>query len=120
MTESTWIQQLYEEHRQICFLYRLKLKTPVIRLADWQGKWGEWDPLTRTITLSTLLIRQFRWDTVLEIFKHELAHQIVTELDGEDEIHGPYFQRACKRLAVAAWARRAETELTISLISQSE
>jgi hypothetical protein len=63
--------------------------------------------------LSVRLIENHGWDVVVEILKHEMAHQYVSEhlsdIDGTD--HGEPFKKACKRLGVAAWAARAAGDL---------
>lgn len=43
---------------------------------------------------------QHSWDVTLSVFKHELAHQIVTDLLGGDGGHGPLFERACDMIGV--------------------
>jgi hypothetical protein len=75
--------------------------------------WGKWDPFFRTITLARRLITGHSWDVVLEILKHEMAHQYVTEKLGEtiDTAHGETFKEACRRLGVAAWAARATGDI---------
>ena len=103
-----WTQQLYREHADIQYRYRLKLRKPVIRLDDVSSRWGHWDPATRTITLSRALIERYPWDVAVEVLKHEVAHQLVDELLGGDERpHGPRFQHACGVLGVRSWAARA-------------
>lgn len=104
-----WTQRLIEEYRQIQFTYNLKLRIPVIRIEKLSSRWGSWDPEARTLTLSQALIEKYPWETVLEIFKHEIAHQIVTETSTASDIHGPQFKLACEKLGVAPWACRAET-----------
>jgi len=105
-----WVDRLHVDYDAICFTYRIKLTRPWIRLDDSLKKWGEWDPIARSITLSTVLLEKHAWDIVLEIFKHEMAHQLVSEIYGSDAGHGPLFYRACEQLGVASWAARASVE----------
>lgn len=105
-----WTQRLREEYEQICFLYNLKLKRPVIRIDEMQSRWGFWDSESRTIALAERLIENYDWEVVLEIFKHEIAHQIVCEIFQDEEAHGVLFKKACDRLGVSDWARKAETQ----------
>jgi hypothetical protein len=103
-----WTEKLYEEHAGLAWQYKVKLPRPVIRIAELQRDWGSWDPLTRTLTLARRLIEGYRWDVVLEILKHEMAHQMVTDvLGGDTAPHGPIFARACEAMRVADWARTA-------------
>lgn len=74
-------------------------------------RWGSWDPEIRTIHISSHLIESFPWEIVLEVFKHEIAHQYVSDCFDAEDIHGPRFKAACERLGVADWARLAETDL---------
>ncbi len=106
--KKLWTQQLYVEYDAICFRYKLRLEKPLLRILDLSSRWGHWDPLTRTIALATRLITEHSWMTVLEVFKHEIAHQYVEEFWGHSEQHGPYFLRACEQLGVEKWAQRSE------------
>ena len=102
--------RLREDYNHICFVHRLKLRNPVIEVTELGRLWGQWDPESRTIRMSLNLIENYPWDMVLEILRHEMAHQIVTDQFGSDEAHGPLFRRACGMLGTAAWAIRAESE----------
>ncbi len=104
-------KQLQREFDQICYLYKIPLQRPHFEVRDSATFWGQWDPVTRKIAISKQLIEKHPWDIVLEILKHEIAHQYVTEVGHSDEMHGPYFREACARLAVADWARKAEGEI---------
>lgn len=103
-----WTKQLYKEHSTICYAYELKLRPPLIVIMDFRSRWGHWDPLSRTLALSFQLILKHSWSTVLEIFKHEIAHQVVSELFQQEDQHGPFFRQACLILGVESWAQRAE------------
>ncbi|NBX82264.1 DUF2786 domain-containing protein [bacterium] len=116
-----WSLRLQEEYRQILFTFNLKLKMPVICIDEHQARWGAWDSELRTLSISRRLIEYHPWETVLEIFKHEIAHQLVTDDSASSDVHGPAFQAACERLGVAPWARRAETStLPIQTALQSD
>ncbi|MBI2603441.1 MAG: DUF2786 domain-containing protein [Deltaproteobacteria bacterium] len=115
--KKEWTKQLYQEHGAICYAYGIKLHLPLIVIMDFHSRWGHWDPLTRTLALSTQLIRKYPWGTVLEVLKHEIAHQVVSELWRQEEQHGPFFKRACECLGVEAWARRAEIHTVPDLAS---
>jgi len=108
---KAWTIQLYEDYLQILYAYKIKLKKPVIEIRPLGNRWGQWDPETRTLTLSVQLIEKHDWNIVLEILKHEIAHQYVTDLFSSNESHGPLFKEACEKLGVAHWARKAESEL---------
>ena len=117
---NLFVQQLYRDYQEICFQYRLQLPAVAIQLRCLLSKWGEWDPTTRCITLSQRLVEEYPWHIVLEIFKHEMAHQLVQETWNQpQEYHGPYFQLACEKLGIATWARKASvTQMDHALNAQ--
>ncbi len=83
---------------------RLKsqLKTPVLSIQPAMASWGRYDPTTRTISLRMGLIMEHPWPAVIEVLKHEMAHQVVHELFGLDHAppHGEAWRRACKMLGI--------------------
>ena len=104
-----WTRQLYREFEEIAWYHKVSLRPPVIQIEDLVSRWGQWDPFFRSITLNKRLILEHSWDVVLEILKHEMAHQYVTEvlLCQADNTHGDAFGEACRRLGVAPWAAKA-------------
>jgi hypothetical protein len=102
--------RLYKEFDNINWYYRLSLKQPVIRITSSLNRLGQWDAELREISLSANLLRK-PWDIVVEILKHEMAHQYCSEVLRRDDGHGSYFLSACERLGVAGWARRAAVDL---------
>jgi hypothetical protein len=97
-----WLYHLQSEFRQVCSWYRLSLAAPAFRISDSQATLGSWAPETRTISISAGLINGYTWDAVINVLKHEMAHQYVHEyLDrGMEQPHGPAFAEACKKLGV--------------------
>ncbi|MBI4405037.1 MAG: DUF2786 domain-containing protein [Deltaproteobacteria bacterium] len=114
-TLRAWTVQLYREYDHILYTYNLKLRQPVIRIHPLAGRWGEWHGLTRTITIHPELIHRYPWHVVIEILKHEMAHQLAWENLGDDRPHGPRFSTACDLLAVADWARSPSGELPATI-----
>lgn len=107
-----WTQQLYREYDHICWYYRLKLRQPLIRIHEMGQKYGQWDPASREISIGVALIQNYPWNVVLEVFKHEIAHQVANELYFSDShLHDDDFDRACTLLSVESWARRATGDL---------
>jgi hypothetical protein len=86
--------------------FRSSLKAPVIELVLTRHTLGRWTPATRTIEMSRPLLLEQPWSTVIEVLKHEKAHQYVHEVLGETSQtpHGKAFQEACARLGVDARA----------------
>lgn len=110
--ESTklWTLQLYREFDETLLYYRIRLPRPHIQLSESRTRYGSYDPLGPTLTISDHLIREHSWDVVLEVLKHEMAHMLVGESSMETA-HGPAFQEACSRLGLAPWARHAHIEV---------
>jgi len=111
LLQEHWTEQLYKEYKSLCFQFGLSLQQPLLQVVDLPGRWGLWDPVVRSITISFSLIQNYSWDIVIEILKHEVAHQVVSELYGMDEAHGSFFRLACQRMALPSWAARSEVDL---------
>ncbi len=105
------LNKLYDEYESILWRRKIRLKKCLIEIVSNQGFWGQWDPGTRTIRLSQRLLDRYEWTTVVEILKHEMAHQYVTEAYPIKDSHGKSFKMACEALGVVAWARTASGEL---------
>lgn len=111
--EQVILKQLISDYKQIVYQFRLDLKVPVILFTDVESVWGRWNPHHRTIELRRKLVEDHSWDTVLYVLKHEMAHQIVTEIFGlPDSHHAESFQKACDLLSLPPEFRRGSGELT--------
>ena len=94
---KAWLRQIAKEYDQICSEHQLPLAPPVFSLSDGTKTLGQWSPGRRILSLSADLIRTAHWGWVLEVLRHEIAHQLVSELFGrEDEGHGIWFKKACR------------------------
>ena len=110
--QRLWLDQLVCEFSDICFQYRLTLQPPVFELSDAVKQLGCWLPQQRTIRISRLLIREHPWDVVLMVLKHEMAHQVCSEVFGLQRAgHGRDFQRACQMLGVPSPYCRSSGDL---------
>jgi hypothetical protein len=98
--EVRWARQLQKEHGDICYQQSVSLPTPVVAIAAGKNRLGYWTPGNQTISISRHLIETNPWETVLEIFKHEMAHQYVSEYFGHADSHGKKFKTACEILGV--------------------
>ena len=107
-----WLTELTAEHRRICYFFKVELTTPIIRIAELQSSWGLWQSQPRMITIARRLITNYPWNTVIEVLKHEMAHQMVSEIHRrDDEHHGELFKSCCRQLGMASWSMQAEIEL---------
>ncbi len=86
--------------------FREVLRRPVFRLSDTRAQLGQWSPGVRSLSLSRPLVTEHPWAVVIEVLKHEVAHQFVDEVMRVDEPpHGPTFQRVCAQLGIGGHAR---------------
>src|SRR5438128_2475810 len=107
-----WTDRLYSEYEDILYQYNLRLLKPVIRIEPLGRDWGNWNPETRSITIAHRLIEHHPWDIVVEVLKHEMAHQLADErLGAYESAHGANFRHACRLLGVADWAASATCKL---------
>lgn len=86
--------------------FREVLRRPVFRLSETRAQLGQWNGSVRSLELSRPLVLEHPWTVVVEVLKHEVAHQFVDEVMRVDEPpHGPTFQRVCAQLGIAGHAR---------------
>lgn len=87
-----------------------------------QGLHGCYRADPRRIDMAAELLLERPWGDVIEVLKHEMAHQFVYEvLEERDETaHGPVFQRVCERLGVATrpGARGAADASSVALLAR--
>jgi hypothetical protein len=105
--EAALVRELWATWRQLNDSYfRSALIAPTLELVTWRATLGRWIPDTRTIEISLPLVVEKPWGIVVEVLKHEMAHQYVHEILGErsETPHGPAFRDACARLGVDARA----------------
>jgi hypothetical protein len=78
------------------------LLAPTLELVPTRATLGRWVPATRTIEISRPLVIGQPWQAVVEVLKHETAHQYVYEVLREtvQTAHGPAFQSTCARLGI--------------------
>ena len=62
--------------------FRRRLRRPVLAFLDGLGQLGRWSSAERTLWLSRDLMVRHGWGVVIEVLKHEMAHQWVDEVLG--------------------------------------
>jgi hypothetical protein len=87
-------------------LFQGALRTPAFELSDAEGRLGRWVGDTRRLELARGLLARKGWGVVVEVLKHEMAHQYVHEVLGEAATgpHGPAFRRVCAERNIDARA----------------
>jgi len=107
-----WARQLLAEFEDIQSQYGLALEAPIFEISETVKQYGSWQATLRTIRISAHLITRCSWDVTCLILKHEMAHQICSELFHDTSSdHGPVFQRACLLLGLPASYRHASSDL---------
>ncbi len=93
-------KQLVEEFEDICYQHGIDLKRPHIHISESKSVYGSWEPVSRTLSISRYLIEEHPWTVVIEVLKHEMAHQYESEILKFRPGHGPSFKQACEKLGV--------------------
>ena len=78
------------------------LRRPVLTLIDTRTRLGSWHRVERTLSMSRRFVLERTWGTVIEVMRHEMAHQYVDEVlhIHDQTAHGPAFQRVCRERAI--------------------
>ncbi len=79
-------------------LFAQVLTCPVFSLSEDEKRLGLWRRQTREILIQRQLAYGESWGVVIEVLKHEMAHQYVDEVlhATEESPHGPAFRRVCE------------------------
>lgn len=99
--EEAVLKALAAEWREIDEArFRRALRIPAFRLVDGTSQLGQWDRRAREIRISREFVARAPWGSVVEVLKHEVAHQYCHEVLGavDEAAHGPAFQQTCARL----------------------
>ena len=114
--QQLWLDQLAREFEDICFQYNVELQLPLFELSNGIRQSGCWLPSHRTIKISRHLIRHHPWNVVLMVLKHEMAHQVCSEIfHSITPGHDTTFRRACTKLGVPYPYNRASGDLEATL-----
>lgn len=108
--EAKLLERLIYEWRSINYTYfDDALRLPVLHLSDTRTRLGQWHGELRSLEISRPLVLERPWPEVIEVLKHEVAHQYVDERLGivDETPHGPTFQKVCERLGIDGRATAA-------------
>jgi hypothetical protein len=100
-------RRVYEDLNQT--LFKSALRTPAFELSDAAGRLGRWVGAARTLELGRALLLEHGWGVLVEVLKHEMAHQYADEVLGvrDEAPHGPTFRRICAERDIDARAAGA-------------
>ncbi len=104
--EAALVRELQRAYYAInATFFRGMLRPPAFELTTNRSYLGRWCSDTRTIQIGRSVAIGQPWTVVLEVLKHEMAHQHVHELLGQpDDVHGPAFRQVCDQLGIDARA----------------
>jgi hypothetical protein len=87
-------------------LFSGAMRPPLLLVEDTSRRLGAWSKKGRTLSLSSRLLDGHPWGAVIEVLKHEMAHQYVDEVLGihVQTAHGPAFRRVCAERSIDARA----------------
>jgi hypothetical protein len=74
------------------------LRKPRLVFSTASSRLGRWLRQPRIIELSSQLLTDHGWGTLVEVLKHEMAHQYLDEVlaEVEETSHGPVFRQVCE------------------------
>ena len=101
--EAALVRELKAEWKHLNHSYfKGALRPPSLELVESATRLGRWDKETRTIEIARRMVLSEGWGVVVEVLKHEMAHQYVHEHVGEvfETAHGPAFRDVCRRLGI--------------------
>ena len=105
--EAALLRELRAAYNDVnALFFRRKLTPAAIELSDVASRLGRWVSDLRTIEIARTLVLEQPWGVVVEVLKHEMAHQWVYEALGitDETAHGPAFREVCARLGIDAGA----------------
>jgi predicted SprT family Zn-dependent metalloprotease len=78
--------------------FKNRLIRPTLELSDTTSRLGRWIRRERRLELARTLLVNYGWGAVVEVLKHEMAHQFVDEVLGavDEGAHGPTFRKICE------------------------
>jgi hypothetical protein len=96
--EAAALRAIAHEHERLSYThFGSRLRLPIFELGAGFSPLGCWVSSTRTLHLARSLLLSHGWGELVEVLKHEMAHQYVDEVLGvrDEAAHGPVFQRVC-------------------------
>lgn len=100
--ERKLLERLVSEWEAINYTYfNRALRRPILQLSDTRARLGQWHGQLRSLEISRTMVLERTWAEVIEVLKHEVAHQYVDEcMSVSETAHGPTFRRLCEKLGI--------------------
>jgi hypothetical protein len=105
--EAALVRELRDEYNQInAKFFDSTLRPALLLLSEVEGRLGRFVLDGRMLELSRALVLSEPWPVVVEVLKHEMAHQYVLEVLGVDDegSHGATFREICRARGIDARA----------------
>lgn len=105
--EAALLRELQRLHGEVnATFFKRRMDPAVVALSGSTRLLGRWISRLRTIEMSWKLVLDHPWGEVVEVMKHEMAHQYVDEVVGatDETAHGPAFREVCETLGIDARA----------------
>jgi len=105
--EREMLERLQFEWKEIFFNLKYtdhelanRLKMPSFVIMDMKSCLGQWVNDVREIRLSRSLLMDGRWDSIAEVLRHEVAHQMAATFPEahRQSPHGEIFQMCCRKI----------------------
>ncbi|MHC4140248.1 MAG: SprT-like domain-containing protein, partial [Planctomycetota bacterium] len=97
--KTAWVRQLKADWKTANYHYfEDSMRLPNLELSSSTDVLGKWEGgFHRRLSISIVLINNYKWEYVQEVLYHEMAHQYVEEVLGiRDSLpHGEAFKRVC-------------------------
>jgi hypothetical protein len=103
--EAALLRQLAAAwHELNASYFKRRMQPPTLLISDGASRLGQWIAGERVIELSRRLVLDQGWGVVIEVLKHEMAHQFVCEVLGQPDeaAHGPAFRAVCEAHGIDA------------------
>lgn len=113
--ERMLVRELVLEWRRVnASHFKEALRAPAFALSVSESHLGRWHGATRTLEISRPMVLAHPWGAVVEVLKHEMAHQYVDEVlkVSDETAHGRAFREVCARFGVDASAAGVPTART--------
>ena len=93
-------------------LFGQALTCPIFSLSEDAKRLGVWRRRTREIQIQRRMAYGEAWGVVVEVLKHEMAHQYVDEIlkAHDEDPHGPTFRRVCEARGIDERTQGLPTE----------
>ena len=95
--EWKWI---HHDLKAVDYALASRLSMPSIVIQDMNTCLGQWVKSVDEIRLSRTLVTKGRWDSVCEVLRHEVAHQMADTFPGQlfQSPHGEIFRACCRKI----------------------